>query len=147
LRIDIEASIHVEERGGFSSICDTQQALVFHAPLGVRADDWFLFMMCEFGTAEDRVGIIARESEEGKWTIIGPTLCPVDVPWNMPYRSAERFISHWDSEDALVFGWRFAQLPHEGASDDETRDFVNMRICGSRDSSYFTRGIIPMESP
>jgi hypothetical protein len=125
----------LEQCQNFSKLWTGQETVVACVPLDTRAGDRFVYDDDLGGRI--RGGVIARASEEGEYSIIGPT-----VSWSknklQDYADLRYLTAHWNIEDILVCAWKSIHMSPEEASDDEISEFVNMRVCGSSDSSYFT---------
>jgi hypothetical protein len=125
--------VRLEQCQNFSKLWIGPETLVAYVPLDTRVGDWFTYSDY-FIPQRVVLGVVVRTSNEGQYSIIGPTVSC----YRGRLQNHMEFRGHWNVEDMLVLAWKSRQISPETASDDEISEFVNMRICGSPDSSYFT---------
>jgi hypothetical protein len=110
-------------------------------PSATKADDWFVVSDPLVHYAD--CGLILRESEDQRYMIVGPALVERTVKLEISSDALKEsdFTGWTDPEDILVLAWALEQFPREKAADTDIQRFVNMRVCGWNDSSYFERGL------
>jgi hypothetical protein len=116
------------------------------APADTRVGDWCLLVRWDH-TAHECYGVILRESPEHIYIVVGPAFVEYgddnhgDYQYDLVIRSLLLFMGMWDAEDMMVLLWNMSQFQRHKASDEEIQRFVNTRICGWKDSTYFKREI------
>jgi hypothetical protein len=121
-------------------------AYTVYATADTILGDWCVLAGWGYGS-EEHYGVILRKSAEHVYTLVGPAFVENGDDkfgfHSYDYRlsSSLSFIGTWDVEDIMVLSWNMSQCLRNKASDEEIQRFVNTRICGWTDSTYFEKGV------
>jgi len=132
-----------ERHGGFIRIQLSSTATVC-APVDTKVGDWCL-TEGDHLISEVAYKLIVRESKNGEYLVVGPALAGYqndqrDFELGNDSRSVRTFVGWLDIEDMMVMAWTLHPIAaNQELSDKKIEEFVKMRVCGWKNSSYFDK--------
>ena len=118
--------------------------ITMRAYVDTKVGDWCLVEDL-FPFHNGGYGLILRESDDHRYVVVGLALIDnKDDRYGMGLEneksSFSRFEGWLDPEDLIVLAWMLKELrDREQVSDKNIENFVNMRVCGWKNSSYFEK--------
>ena len=112
------------------------------APVDTKVGDWCLVAF-DNSNSEHGCKLILRESKDGGYFLVRPALTNnrnhhLDVGLENNLWLVRSFVGYLDPEDIMVLVWTLDQFADkEEVVDEDIEEFLGMRVCGWKDSSYF----------
>lgn len=130
--------------GRLGKILDQYGRLIAYAPSDTRVGDWLLQNSKPSRTERVPIAMIVRPSKSKDYTIVGQACIDdgyvTELAQSLDFK---HFQPHWDPEDLLLLYWSYTSRMSTPQLHDTIADWLELRICGSKDSSYFEPASIP----
>jgi len=120
-------------------IVDKEGSIIAYAPKHTQTHDIYVFTFWDDLDSTSVSGMIVRTERPGIYTLLGhaPGREKKETYWNWMYSGSD-FQVQWSAEDLLVYCWAHRNAVLAIDSLAEVASWLELRICGRRDSSGIT---------